>query len=144
MARRTQPPRGTETLLLVDDEADVRDALGQLLRQLGYRVYLAASALEALALIEQVGDQLDLLISDVVMPGMDGLQLATRARQLHPDLPILLISGYADGAVTGVRDSSFLRKPFSLDELAAEVRNTLTRGADPEGRAHGLTRGNSK
>lgn len=144
MAPRARPPRGTETILLVDDEADVRDALGQLLRQLGYCIHLAASGQEALEILDRVGHELDLMISDVVMPGMDGLQLASRVRARHPDLPILLVSGYADGAVTGVRDSRFLRKPFSLDELAVEVRNTLARAVDSSPGAQPLPRGNSK
>ena len=116
-------PRGDERVLLVDDDDQVRRALSLLLKNLGYDTLLACEGEEALGVIEKT--EIDLMISDVVMPGMDGIQLATKVREDHPDLPILLISGYADGTVTGVRNTRFLRKPFSMSDLAREIRSTI-------------------
>lgn len=125
MTERQPLPRGTETVLLVDDDEQVRRALGLLLESLGYDTHLAENAASALEILDDTGDKIDLLISDVVMPGMDGTELAGKVRECLPALPILLISGYSDTPVTGIPNTRFLRKPFSMSELAAEVRQTL-------------------
>ncbi len=117
-------PRGDERVLLVDDDDQVRRALGLLLKNLGYDTLLASDGEEALGIV--ANETLDLMISDVVMPGMDGIQLSSKVREEYPQLPILLISGYSDGTVTSVRNTRFLRKPFSMSDLAREIRATLT------------------
>ena len=125
MQDQTPRAREGETVLLVDDDDQVRRALGLLLENLGYITHIAQNAQEALDQLDQIGDEVHLVISDVVMPGIDGVQLAHEIRQRFPELPILLISGYSDGSITGVGVSRFLRKPFSMQQLAKEVRTTL-------------------
>ena len=129
-------PRGSETILLVDDEPGVRAITARLVRGLGYTVREASNPVEALA-IAQSGEGVDLLLTDVVMPGMNGPELASRLRRLRPGLPIALMSAYAPEAVIGDEGEdawdAFLSKPFERDVLAARLRELLDRPnpADP-------------
>jgi two-component system CheB/CheR fusion protein len=121
-------PHGSETVLVVDDEEIVRAWVRRTLRSLGYTAMAAASGAEALALIEG-GAAVDLLVSDVVMPGMGGQELGERMAALLPGLPVLFISGFdRDQAVSQGRldeRARLLRKPFTIEEFAIEVRTLL-------------------
>jgi two-component system, cell cycle sensor histidine kinase and response regulator CckA len=124
-----------ETLLLVEDEPAVRKVVNRTLTRSGYRVMLAGTGEEAIQLCAREPGP-DLLITDVVMPGMSGAELAQRARALKPGLPVLFISGYADEVVShhGVLDDGveFIQKPFSPQVLAARVREVLDGGLRAE------------
>jgi PAS domain S-box-containing protein len=120
VARRNEPSLGGhETILLCEDEAAVRQLVELVLTGAGYTVLAAATPADALALCARYGDGIDALVTDVVMPGMSGLELADR---LHP-LRALFISGYSAEAVPP--GSAFLEKPFDHAALLAEVRDLL-------------------
>jgi PAS domain S-box-containing protein len=124
------PPRGTESLLVVEDEEFIREGICEFLRSLGYTVFAASSGEEAL-LISSEQEHIDLLITDVVMPKMSGRELSQMLGSLRPDLKTIHMSGYTDDAVLrhGIHDlsSTFLQKPFGLGMLARKVRNILGR-----------------
>ena len=126
----TAEPRrgGRETVLLVEDEELVRRFTGQLLKKLGYEVIGAIGAEDALAGVES-GQAFDLLLTDVLLPGMDGLELFRRLAALRGRFPVVFMSGYTDNVLAekGVEETgaAFLQKPFSHDELAAKVRAAL-------------------
>ena len=120
---------GTETILIVEDEPMVRELSGRVLEDLGYVVVLACHPREGLVYVEQHMDQIDLLITDVIMPGMSGKDLADQILERCPGLRVLYISGYTDDAIAdhGVLspDLDFLPKPFTPDKLAQKVREVL-------------------
>jgi len=123
------PRRGTETVLVVEDEPALLDLTTRSLKALGYRVLAAATPAEAIALVAGRTGPLDMLVTDVVLPGMNGRSLAERLIANVPNLKFLLVSGYPDG-VTGsgsVLDAHlyFLQKPFTPNALAAKVREVL-------------------
>lgn len=124
-----QPRRGTETILLVEDEPSVRMLVRDELRKLGYRVVEAKNGVEACLLATQQAGPFQLLLTDVVMPGMGGRELAQHLSVIKPDLRTLFISGYMDdiGIMAGQEEgtSSFLQKPFTPEVLARAVRNLL-------------------
>ena len=121
---------GNQTLLVAEDDFDVRQAVATYLPSLGYTV-LSGCPEEALRLAKQHAGGIDLLITDVVMPGISGPELAKQVRALQPGLPILYMSGHIGDAVTrhGVLESKapFLQKPFNLSELAVAIREALFR-----------------
>lgn len=122
-------PRGSETVLVVEDDPDVRAWAVRVLSDLGYRVHQAASGPAALSLLaREPGLRPDLLVTDVVMPQMTGKALADRLQAAFPDLQVLFISGYTSGAIVGhdaACEQSFLLKPFSQAALACQVRDLL-------------------
>ncbi len=124
-----QPQRGTETILLVEDEPSVRMLVRDELRKLGYRVLEAKNGIEACLLATQQAGSFQLLLTDVVMPGMAGRELAQHLSVIKPDLRTLFMSGYMDdvGIMAGQEESasSFLQKPFTPEVLARAVRNLL-------------------
>ena len=124
-----QPSGGTETILLVEDDSSVRTLLRDALRKLGYHVIEAKHGLEASLLASQEIDGLDLLLTDMVMPGMGGRELAQHLITIKPDLRILFMSGFTDdiGILTGHEQatSAFLQKPFTPELLARTVRKIL-------------------
>ncbi len=124
-----QPQRGTETILVVEDEPSVRTLVRDELRKLGYRVVEAKNGVEACLLATQQAGSLQLLLTDVVMPGMGGRELAQHLSVIKPDLRTLFMSGYMDdvGIMAGQEEgtSSFLQKPFTPEVLARAVRNLL-------------------
>jgi PAS domain S-box-containing protein len=130
-ARAPKPvaARGTETILLAEDEESLRRLTARILEQRGYKVIAAETATEALRVAEQNGRTIDLLLTDLIMPELSGTALAERICKLTPAIRVLFMSGYADevvsrnGALTP--GSSFLEKPFSANDLAAKVRETL-------------------
>jgi len=121
---------GSARILLVEDEEAVRAFAGRALEARGYTVHQAASGQEALDLIDGLDAPVDLVISDVVMPGMDGPSLLRELRRRQPDLKIIFVSGYAEDAFErhlpkDEKSFQFLPKPFSLKELATTVKATL-------------------
>ena len=124
-----QSQRGTETILLVEDEPSVRLLVRDELRKLGYRVLEAKNGIEACLLATQQAGSFQLLLTDVVMPGMAGRELAQHLSVIKPDLRTLFMSGYMDdvGIMAGQEEgtSSFLQKPFTPEVLARAVRNLL-------------------
>jgi len=126
-------PRGTETILLVEDEDSVRRPAARVLSRLGYAVTEAADGLEALRIASEHPEGFDLLVTDVVMPGMSGKQIADRLVSGWPEMRVLFTSGYIDDAIVrhGVdaRGLPFLRKPFTPDVLARTVRDLLGAGS---------------
>ena len=119
---------GTGTILLVEDESMVRAVAERALTRHGYKVLTATNGEEALEIIDR-GDEIALLISDVVMPLMDGPTMVRTARKSRPDLPILFMSGYAEEQLRksiDIANVAFLPKPFSVQELAEAVRKALS------------------
>ncbi len=119
---------GKGTILLVEDEDAVRMFASRALKNKGYNVYEANSGEAALALFGKIEDELDLLISDVVMPIMDGPTLVGKIRETNDKLKVIFISGYAEDAfdkTPGEDDFYFLPKPFSLKQLAEQVKEVL-------------------
>jgi len=120
---------GRETVLVVEDESGVRRVVRLALEKQGYKLLVAGSGREAVALAEQHPDTIDLLLTDLVMPEMSGSELAGILRARRPGLAVLLMSGYVEddfvrhGVVS--EEVAFLHKPFTLAELAAKVRATL-------------------
>jgi PAS domain S-box-containing protein len=123
-------PRGTETILLVEDDPALREMAATLLKRLGYTVFAAANGIEALGLKQQRGiGHIDLLFTDVVMPHMNGKELAERVVALFPHTKILFTSAYTENAIVhqGVLDKgvSLLQKPFTPSALARKLRAVL-------------------
>ena len=122
---------GTETVLLVEDEAGVRSLARAVLLKHGYRVLEAEDAQSALALAERHTEPIHLLLTDVVMPGMSGRELADRLVKLRPETKVLFMSGYTDdnfvrrGIPTA--ESAFLQKPFTMQTLTRTIREVLSR-----------------
>ncbi len=126
------PPQrlaGTETILLVEDDDQLRTIAREILRKQGYRVLEARDATEAIFHVERRDGVIDLLVTDVVMPQMSGPDLAARLVQLLPGLKVLFMSGYTDDALIrhGVLGTGFayLQKPLTPDKLAGKVRSVL-------------------
>ena len=118
---------GSGTVLLVEDEPMVRSVAERALTRHGYKVITADNGEDALEILDS-GEQIDLLISDVVMPGMDGPTMVAEARKERPDLKILFMSGYAEEQLRNsinVGNVAFLPKPFSVQELAEAAKRTL-------------------
>jgi len=121
--------RGTETVLLVEDDPGVRGLVRVTLEQYGYSVLEASNGWEALQLQEQHQGPIHLLIADIVVPQMNGQELAARLSLLRPDILVLYMSGYTDKSIIleGVLSSgtAFIKKPFTPEALAAKVREVL-------------------
>jgi len=132
--RRVEKPKdltGRGTVLLVEDEDAVRSFAARALGQRGYQVLEASTGTEALDVFESHQGDVDLVLSDVVMPEMDGPTLMAKLRRDRPDLKIIFISGYAEDSfrkhLADNEDFMFLQKPFDLKELAAAVKAALQR-----------------
>lgn len=133
--RETAPKdlTGTEVILFVEDEDPVRTFVSRALQNKGYKVLEADSGEAALEVLEKYHGHLDLLISDVVMPSMDGPTLAQKVMEVYPDIKIILISGYAEAGFDKELPRerfSFIPKPFSLQTLAEKVRTVLEEGKE--------------
>jgi two-component system cell cycle sensor histidine kinase/response regulator CckA len=128
-------PRGQETVLLVEDDDSVRALSHKVLTRQGYVVLEANNGLEALRVSEGYTGRIDLVVTDVVMPHMSGLQLAERLRQARPTIKILFVSGYPDDALGahGILDAgiTLLQKPFMPSALANKVRSVLDSPGGP-------------
>lgn len=125
-------PGGTETILVVEDDADLRETVATALRQLGYRALVAANAAAALRILSSDDEVIDLLFTDVMMPGgMLGPALAKRARELRPKIGVLLTTGYAENAVLAgtveLTSADIIIKPYRNEDLATRIRHVLDR-----------------
>ncbi|OIP91389.1 MAG: hypothetical protein AUK26_06980 [Syntrophaceae bacterium CG2_30_58_14] len=121
--------RGTETILLVDDEKMVLEVSRKLLEFLGYRVYTAGSGQEAIAVYMEKRNKIDMVILDMIMPGISGGETFARLREINPEAKVLLSSGYSiNGEAKTIMDrgcNGFIQKPFQLEKLSGKVRNML-------------------
>jgi|WetSurMetagenome_2_1015567.scaffolds.fasta_scaffold00050_17 two-component system, cell cycle sensor histidine kinase and response regulator CckA len=121
--------KGDETILLVEDSTEVRDATMMMLEDLGYSIITACGGEEALMRAEKHNGKIDLLMTDVVMPGMNGRELSEQMTNLHPEIKILFCSGYTNNIIVrnGVIDKSinFIGKPYSMQALAGKIREIL-------------------
>jgi CheY-like chemotaxis protein len=128
IAETGEPPRGSETILLVEDEDEVRTFARRALEGCGYRVLVAAGGVEALALARRYSSRIDVLLTDIVMPQMSGPQLVERFMAAHPAPCVVYMSGYADDAILQLEldaGTYFLRKPFTPFALARAIRDAL-------------------
>lgn len=129
--KRPEPlPTGSETVLLVEDDVSVRELASSVLRELGYRIFTAADGEEALQLVRGgIGDRIDLLLTDVVMPRLGGWELAKKLRSFYPNLKIIFASGYSEIVSThpamSQSSTDLLQKPFTPSTLAVRVRRML-------------------
>jgi PAS domain S-box-containing protein len=128
---RPEPlPRGSETILLVEDEQTVRELAAEMLRGQGYQVLEAKDGFEALGLADELNGDLNLLVTDVIMPKMNGRELADKIAETQPNLKILFVSGYTDEMIArhGVLEAGveFIQKPFTSASLANKVHQLLT------------------
>jgi CheY-like chemotaxis protein len=130
-------PRGTETILLVEDEESLRELVRECLEASGYTVLEARHGSEGLHICETHDGAIDLLLTDVIMPAMSGRELAEQVHALRPQARVLYMSGYTDDAVVvhGVvsAEVAFLQKPFTAAALARTVRAALDRPAEGAG-----------
>jgi len=121
--------RGSETILIVEDQEQVRNLTCRVLQARGYRVLVAASGADALRIAEQAAERIDLLLTDVIMPGMGGREVALLLAPARPNMRVLFVSGYTDESIVhdGILEPgvAFLQKPFTADALAGKVRDVL-------------------
>jgi DNA-binding NtrC family response regulator len=131
-------PRGGETIILVEDEDMVREVAMRLLKRQGYRVHAYANGGEAMMAAGEIREEFHLLITDVVMPGINGRVLAQNLRALRPSMKVLFTSGYTGDVMIhhGMLDEGieFIAKPYTLEQLANRVRDVLDSGANGHGR----------
>jgi len=120
---------GTETILLVEDQEVLKGLIARMLRKYGYAVLDAAQGGEALLLAEQHDGPIDLLLTDVVMPRMNGPELASRLTATYPKMAVLYMSGYSDDTIVHdvvlANPMHYIQKPFSSQKLANKVREVL-------------------
>jgi CheY-like chemotaxis protein len=130
----TRGGQGCETILLVEDEEQVREVAAAILRAAGFHVLAAAAPADAILVCEESPERIDLLLTDVIMPRMNGRQLAERIRLLRPEVRVLYMSGYTDDMIlsngTLAAGASFIQKPMMPDSLTRKVRDVLDRPAD--------------
>jgi CheY-like chemotaxis protein len=129
ISRPAEPSGGSETILLVEDEETVRTVAARVLTTRGYVVHKAANGQEALTLARRLDGPVDLVLTDVVMPDMGGVELVDRLLQLWPGVKVVYMSGYAHGdklePESAGSERSFIQKPFSAESLTLKVREAL-------------------
>jgi CheY-like chemotaxis protein len=125
--------RGAETVLIVDDEEIIIEVGRALLETLGYTVIAARSGQEAIDTVKSRGKEIDLVILDLIMPGIKGEKAFEAIREIHPSLPILLSSGYAiNGQATEILKkgcNGFIQKPYTISELSKKLRTIFNKKA---------------
>jgi CheY-like chemotaxis protein len=130
--------RGTETIVVVEDEEAVRSLMVRMLRSMGYWVLEASRADEAQMVCTRHKGPVHLLLTDVIMPHKNGRDLLDHLRPMRPDIKVLFISGYTEDALRRRMlwtDAAFLQKPFTEDALARKVRDVLDEGKEPKRQA---------
>ena len=129
--KEAEMPRGSETILLVEDDLPVRATAARILANQGYRIVEAGDAKAALEILQDQGDSVQLMITDVVLPGMGGRELAEQVAGLRPEIRVLFVSGYTDDVILQhklvERDVVLLQKPFTASSLSTKVRDVLDR-----------------
>jgi len=125
----TKSLRGSETVLVAEDDDSVQDVAQRTLQRYGYNGLSAQSGEEALRVSDQIDGPIHLLLTDVIMPGMSGHELGKRLQSARPEIKVVYMSGYTDNAIShhGVLDPAvhFMEKPFSPEGLARKVREVL-------------------
>lgn len=130
-----------ETILLVEDEAFVRDVTREILLAAGYRVLTAGDGVAAMRLYDEFGPEVDLLLTDMILPGENGGELAARMRRQNPELRVLLVTGYADQiAVLKDAGEEYLLKPFCSEVLLRKVAELMEEPRTQEGQEQGFMR----
>lgn len=128
--------KGTETILLVEDDDAVRAVAQRALLRFGYEVLSAARGEEALRIVGDHEGEIDLLLTDIMMPGMNGVEVAASVARIRPGIQVFFMSGYADQDLVrqGLLEpgTHFLQKPFTPQELAGRIRSILDRKGDTE------------
>ena len=123
---KTTSEHGTERILVVEDESSLRLAMRHMLSRNGYGVIEAANGTEALAVLQNSDDSIDLVLTDVIMPGMSGSELVSALRSQRPDLPVIFMSAHAGERLTehGVKctEHEFIQKPFTAEKLLDKIR----------------------
>lgn len=126
-AAKTTLNGGERMILIVEDDNNLLDALSSYLEESNYQVIAAQDGIKGLDIIQQVGDNLSLVISDVIMPGMGGLEMIKKARQVYPEIPVLFITGQqdqlGDQEILQSDQTAALTKPFTLEEIIHWIRN---------------------
>jgi CheY-like chemotaxis protein len=117
--------RGTETVLVVEDQEQLRKMVARVLRGQGYKVREAANPGEAVLIAERYAGPIHLLLTDIVMPGISGGELAARLKAVRANMAVLFMSGYSERAMLGQLEGAYLAKPFSPETLAVKVREVL-------------------
>jgi DNA-binding NtrC family response regulator len=121
--------RGSETVLIAEDEPDLRELTRMFLQEHGYKVIDAASAEQALKIADALSEPIHLLLTDVIMPGMSGRQLAERIQDRRPQTKIIYMTGYTDDMIVQHKvlepGVNMLQKPFTRLDLVQKVRSTL-------------------
>ena len=122
-------PHGEETILVVEDNEEVRKLAMRVLQRQGYEVLGALEGMEAFLLCEEREGPIDLLVTDVVMPKMSGRELAERIASIRPEIKVLYMSGYTDNAIVhhGILSEgiNYIQKPFTVESLIRKVREVL-------------------
>jgi CheY-like chemotaxis protein len=130
---RPDMPTGDETIVLVEDDSSVRAFAARVLRMAGYHVLEADSPTKALELVDVADTRVDAILTDIIMPGMNGCELAKRVWAKRPQMPVLYMSGYTDQVLReqdmSLDDGSLLEKPFTVSQLLGKMREVL--GAKP-------------
>ena len=125
---------GSETILIVDDEDHVLDACQAMLNRLGYNTLTAQNGKKAVEIFQNEKASIDLIILDMIMPGMDGLTAYEQFKEINPDIKVLLSSGYSitDNvkAIVNKGCDEFIQKPFSLNQISLTIRELLDRPLD--------------
>jgi DNA-binding NtrC family response regulator len=125
--KRHTLPGGTETILLVEDEDTARSAMSEFLENLGYEVLQAANGHDALAIYAERWTEIRIVITDLIMPHLNGVEMAQEIWKDHPHLPVIFVSAYGDEDVRTKLpvDSLFFQKPFRLEQVAKAMRDAL-------------------
>src|SRR2546423_1227679 len=129
--KRTNLPEGSETILLVEDEPAARQAIADFLEDLGYEVIQAANGRDALAIFSEAPNRINLIVSDLIMPYMNGAELAKEIWKQNANLPVFFVSAYGDDDIKSKlpADCIFFQKPFRLERLARTLREKLEKGS---------------